>query len=98
MKSRSILFVLPVDRRQCSCLPHVELPLPLRPRHPPQLRLLLIDGESEAPRLADQSSSEYAGEPVPESAELPAAPMPTSAAFEIANPSGDMTVIEHSNV
>jgi uncharacterized protein DUF4349 len=54
-------------------------------------------GESEAPRLADQSSSEYAGEPVAESVELPAAPMPTNAAFEIANPSGDLTVIERSN-
>jgi len=54
-------------------------------------------GESEAPRLADQSSLDVAGEPAAESIELPAAPMPTSAAFEIANQSGDLTVIERSN-
>jgi hypothetical protein len=54
-------------------------------------------GQSEAPRLAEQSASDVAGEPVAESVELPAAPMPTSAAFEITNPSGDLTVIERSN-
>ena len=54
-------------------------------------------GESEAPRLADQSASNVSGEPVAESVELPAAPMPTSAAFEITDPSGDLTVIERSN-
>src|SRR5687767_435476 len=54
-------------------------------------------GESEAPLPADQSSSNVSGEPVAESVELPAAPMPTSAAFEITDPSGDLTVLERSN-
>jgi hypothetical protein len=54
-------------------------------------------GESAAPRPAEQSASDTAGEPVAESAELPAAPMTTSAAFEITNPSGDLTVLERSN-
>src|SRR5687768_9844789 len=54
-------------------------------------------GESEAPRVSDQSSLDYADEPVAESVELPAAPMPTSAAFEISDPSGNLTVLERSN-
>ena len=94
MKSRSTLFasmVIVAMLMLAACAPApaaTEAPPPEAPAY---------SGQGEEALRSDKSAFDVAGEPVVESVELPAAPMPTSAAFEIINPSGDLTVIERSN-
>ena len=52
----------------------------------------------ESPSFAEEQAAKD-GESIPQEAagQSPLAPMSTAAAYEIANPSGDLTVIERSN-
>ena len=55
---------------------------------------------AEAPLVEQSTAKNGEGESVPQDQALgqpPSAPLPTAAAYEISNPSGDLTVIERSN-
>jgi hypothetical protein len=63
-----------------------------------------FEAATEAPAFVEPSSAEEfllkdseAAAQEPAAGEAPLAPMPTAAAYEISNPSGDLTVIERSN-
>lgn len=99
MKSRSglfMLFVLVAMLVLAACggaaAPATQAPLLERP------------AATEAPAMpetyAAQAPAEKQGEPLAQDqtgGAAPLAPMPTAAAYEISNPSGDLTVIERSN-
>ena len=97
MKSRSslfILFVLVATLVLAACggaAPAIQAPATQAP------------AATEAPAIAEPSFVEQPAaknESVPQDQALgqaPSAPLSTAAAYEISNPSGDLTVIEHSN-
>src|SRR5262245_23932918 len=98
MKSRSGLFMLSVVVTMLvlaacgSAAPATEIPAVAAP--PDQVGkepLYPSNAPAQAAAPVERSAMEGAAE------DLAPTPMPTAAAFEITNPSGDLTVIERSN-
>ena len=95
MKSRSVLFTLLVVGllMLAACAPAAT--------EPPSYIMAEPAAATEAPAFAyDEAVAQEAakvGEGEPAVPGIEALPLPTNAAYEIANPSGDLTVVERSN-